>query len=485
MSEKDAVDQIETSMDQPAPLVETADRELEKKLLRKLDVKLIPPLFVLLMASFIDRVNIGNARLLGLEADLKLEGNQYNIALFVFFIPYVLLEVPANLILKKMRPSYWLPSLILGFGTITMCQGFTQSYAGLVICRFLIGVFEAGYFPGAIYLISMYYKRHELQVRVNFFFSAAILAGAFSGLLAYAIGHMGGIRGYNPWSWVFILEGVATVMLAIVSHFLIPDWPETSTFLEPSEKKLLLSRLAEDSGDAQMSTVNRKAAKRVFSDLKIYLGFLIYFACTTTAYAMALFIPTILHDFGWSPLRTQVMTIPVYIVAAVMCVVTAFVSDRVRHRCAFIAGWLSMGLVAWIILINAFSVSVGVRYMAIFFAATATNTAMSLSIVWLNNNMGGHFKRAVAAGMQIGLGNTGGIVASNVFLRHESPFYHTGYSVGIGALCLGLSATAGFLLLIHLENKRRDRGERDYLLQLPDEELRNLGDDHPSFRYTY
>ena len=202
-------------------------------------------------------------------------GNDYNIALFIFFIPYILLEVPCNILLKKLRPSVWLSSIMFGWAVITICQGVTQSFAGLVVCRVLLGVFEAGFFPGAIYLISMYYKRHELQLRVNAFFSASILAGAFSGLLAYAIANMGCIEGYAAWRWIFIIEGCCTAVIAAVSYFVIPDWPETAGFLKPEERATLLARLAHDTAEAKMNTWDKNTTKRIFTDLKIYLGLFI------------------------------------------------------------------------------------------------------------------------------------------------------------------------------------------------------------------
>ena len=149
-------------------------------------------------------------------------------ALFSFFITYILFEVPSNIILKKIRPSVFLSSIIVVWGCLTVAMGCVKSFAGLVVCRLLIGFFEAGFFPGCIYLISMCmstlshpyvcfftdnpldYKRHELQWRVNLFFCGSIIAGAFSGLLAYAIAHMNGIAGYSGWRWIFILEGMNT-----------------------------------------------------------------------------------------------------------------------------------------------------------------------------------------------------------------------------------------------------------------------------------
>ena len=204
--------------------------------------------------------------------DLNMKGNDFNIALFMFFILYILLEVPCNIVLKKMRPSIFLSSIMLAWGIVTVCMGVTQSFAGLVVCRVILGGLEAGFFPGCIYLISMFYKRHELQWRINLFFSASIVAGAFSGLLAYAIAHMDGIANYSGWRWIFILEGLFTVLVAIASYWLVPDWPETAKFYTEDERAFWIRRLALDNEDTTMSKWDKHTTKRVFGDPKIWLG---------------------------------------------------------------------------------------------------------------------------------------------------------------------------------------------------------------------
>lgn len=231
-----------------------------------------------------NRINIGNARIQGLEDDLNMSGSDYNIALFTFFILYILLEVPCNMILKKMRPSRFLPTIILLWGVVTICQGLTQSFGGLVATRFIIGGLEAGFFPGSVYLISMFYKRGELQWRMNLFFSASIVAGAFSGLLAYAIAHMDGISGYSGWRWIFIIEGLATILVAFASYWLVPDWPETAKFYTDEERAFWIRRLALDSGDTSMSHWDKRTARRVFGDVKIWLGTFMYMGIVTTGY---------------------------------------------------------------------------------------------------------------------------------------------------------------------------------------------------------
>ena len=131
------------------------DRVLEKKLVRKIDLQLIPILCLLLLCAFVDRINIGNARIQGLEADLDMARSDYSIALFTFFIIYVLFEVLCNLLLNKIRPSVFLSTIVGCCGVITIGQGLTKSFGGLVVCRVLIGLLEAGFVPGCVYLISM------------------------------------------------------------------------------------------------------------------------------------------------------------------------------------------------------------------------------------------------------------------------------------------------------------------------------------------
>lgn len=177
----------------------------EKALVRKLDRRLLPALTALYLLSFLDRSNVGNARLQGLATDLHMTGNQYLTALTVYFIGYVLFEVPCNIVLKLWTPRMWLPTLTLAWGVVATLMGVTQSLAGLFVVRFFLGVTEAGLFPGIVFYLSMWYTRGERVFRIALFFSAASLAGAFGGILAYGISHMAGVGGYNGWRWIFIL----------------------------------------------------------------------------------------------------------------------------------------------------------------------------------------------------------------------------------------------------------------------------------------
>jgi MFS family permease len=183
----------------------------------KIDFRVIPVLSVLYLLAFLDRTNIANAAVYGLTGDLNIPrgSNEYNTALTIFFVPYILFEIPSNILLKKLTPHVWLSGCMFFFGLVTIAQGLVQNYSGLLATRFFLGLAETGMFPGCFYLISMWYKRDEAQKRYSFFFSSTTLAGAFGGLLAAAIGKLNGVRGYLAWRWIFILEGLLTCVVAI------------------------------------------------------------------------------------------------------------------------------------------------------------------------------------------------------------------------------------------------------------------------------
>ncbi|KAK5135190.1 hypothetical protein LTR08_005577 [Meristemomyces frigidus] len=459
------------------------DPVAEKKLLRKLDMRVVPMLWFLYMLAFLDRTNVGNARIQGLTKELKMEGNDYNVALFIFFVPYILFEVPSNILIKRLAPSTWLATLMFCWGIITIGEGLVKTKEGLLAMRFLLGFFEAGFFPGCVYLISMYYKRYELQWRFNIFFTGAILAGSFSGLLAYAISKMDGVAGYSGWRWIFILEGMVTAIVGLASKWLIVDWPETAKFLTEDEKKLLIARLALDVADAKMNRLDKRAAKRVFTDWKIYCGTLMYLGIVNTGYATSFFTPTIITELGYKAEAAQVRSIPIFLVAAVVCAITAWFSDSFRHRYAFCIAGCCIATIGYIILLCQASVPVGGRYGAIFLVVSGGYMCQPIVIAWLNNCMGGHYKRSVSSAIQVGFGNIGGIVASNIFITSQAPSYPVGYGVSLGLVWLCALACTAMFFGLRAENKRRDRGERDWRLETEDAD--NLGDDHPHFRFTY
>jgi MFS family permease len=185
----------------------TIDHQAERNLVRKLDRCIVPTVMIAYLLCFLDRTNIGNARLFGLEQELGLVGSQYQVAVAILFVPYVLVEVPSNLILKKFTPSKWLAFITVGWGIVSTLTGVVHSYAGLLVVRVLLGLLEGGLFPGLTVYLTLFYTKKEIALRIGYLFVSSALAGACGGLLAYGIGFMDGVAGQSGWRWVFILEG--------------------------------------------------------------------------------------------------------------------------------------------------------------------------------------------------------------------------------------------------------------------------------------
>lgn len=199
--------------------------------------------------AFIDRSNIGNARIDGLAEDLHLTGNKFNIALVVFYVPYIIIDVPSNWIVKWVGAGIYLPAIMIAWGLVSTFLGFTKSFAGLIVARCFLGLFEGCLLPGIIVYLAMFYERHDMLWRIGLFYCAAPLSGAFGGLLATGLAQISA-GGYDSWPWIFFIEGAITVVFGVVAIFYLPNTPARSTFLTEEEKRVALHRMQSDSHGA-------------------------------------------------------------------------------------------------------------------------------------------------------------------------------------------------------------------------------------------
>lgn len=454
----------------------------ERKLLARIDFRVLPFLCIMYLLAFLDRVNIANANVFGLSEELGLESYEYNTALVIFFVPYCLFEIPSNILLKRFKPHVWLSANMFMFGLVTLLLGFVQNYSGLLACRFFLGVFETGMFPGAFYLIGMWYRRHEAQKRYSFFFNSTTLAGAFGGLLAAAIGKMDGLRGYAGWRWIFILEGGLTVFVSFFFYFLLPDFPEDVKWLNEEEKSFVAARLRIDQGKAvQNRNIALRDVVNIFKDYKIIVGGFMYFGLIVPAYGYAYFAPGIISTYGYSPIQTQLHSVPPWAAAFGFSMVVAFVSDKVRHRFAFAVFAILVAIAGFAILIAVHD-NTQVQYAALFLVAMGAYTAMPIIVCWFNMNLGGHHRRSVGSAWQVGFGNIGGIIATFAFLKKDAPKYIPGYSISIAFTCLSIIACIIYGFACWKANQQRDR-EAGNEQGLTEDEKAELGDLSPDYRY--
>ncbi|EME83908.1 uncharacterized protein MYCFIDRAFT_133760 [Pseudocercospora fijiensis CIRAD86] len=453
----------------------------ERKLVTRIDFHVVPFLCILYLLAFLDRVNIANANVFGLSKELGLQGDEYNTALVIFFVPYVLFEIPSNILLKKFKPHVWLSLNMFLFGFVTIMQGIVTSYSALLTTRFFLGVFETGMFPGCFYLIGMWYRRSEAQKRYSFFFSSTTLAGAFGGLLAAAIGKMDGVSGYAGWRWIFILEGALTVAVSFIFFFLLPSFPEQAKWLGDDEKAYVAARLRKDQGQSALErSITAKDVANVFKDYKVIVAGFMYFGLIVPAYGYAYFAPGIIQSYGYTPIQTQLHSVPPWAAAFGFAMLMATISDAAKHRFGFAVFSICISIAGFATLITVHD-NRHVQYGALFLVTMGTYTAMPIIVCWFNMNLGGHHRRSVGSAWQVGFGNIGGIIAVFAFLKKDAPKYTPGYSICIAFTILSILACIIYGAGCYLANKKRDKQAID--LSLTEHEKTELGDMNPTYRY--
>ncbi|KAG9324802.1 hypothetical protein KVV02_004675 [Mortierella alpina] len=447
----------------------------------KVDRRLIPLLSVLYLCSFMDRVNIGNAKVANLEADLELQPGVYHLACSIFYIGYIMGEIPANLALKKIGPRTWIPIVMVAWGTISMSMAALTNGSGLLATRFFLGLAESGYAPGPVFIISLWYRRCEHALRVGIFFSAATIAGAFGGLLAYAIALLHGAGGLRAWQWIFIIEGVPTIICSIIAFIFLPNFPETSTFLTPAEKELNIKRLRIDAGPATDSTFSRSQVWAAFKDWKVIAHLWIGMLHSVTFASLGLFVPSITLGFGFDPVTTQLMTAPIYLAACVFTIVCALSSDYFSERGYHAAIPTAMGALGYFLLVITRDSPLAVRYISLIICTCGVYAFIPVQLSWPSSNIGGHTKKAVAIALIISLAQIGSIVGGQLYRDYDAPFYIRSHTICACLLLVNFFNILGLKYLLRRENRRRDQlTPEDY-----EQECResDATDKHPDFRY--
>jgi len=427
--------------------------------------------------------------------DLKLFGMKYNTALTVFFVTYSILEVPSNIVLKMVRPSIWISILCFSWGTVMTLMGLTNSYGGLVAARICLGIAEAGFFPAATYLLTIWYRRYEVQRRMAVFYAAASLSGAFSGLLAFAIEKMDGISGLAGWKWIFILEGLVPVAVSFTLYFLLPDNPETARFLTKREREFVINRIALYTGSGHGRVTNADKIrfhhiKAAFSEWRVWATIVPFWSCTVGTYGFTATVPSVVEDLGYSSANAQLMTIPIYVFGMLLTLIFAFWSDRVQQRTPFIMCGLSIAVVGFIAeLAIPHPRMPGVTYFFLFLVAGGLYCPFTCIVTLIANNLAPSSKRAVGMALLISVGNMGGICGSNIYIAKEAPKYPAGFGTSLAVCVAGIISTGILRISFQRENKKRDEflareGEEGIKAKYTEQELLDMGDRSPFYRYT-
>ncbi|KAF5349217.1 hypothetical protein D9756_009501 [Leucocoprinus leucothites] len=459
------------------------DHALEKRVWRKLDFYVLPVVAIFYLLSFLDRTNLGNARVAGLQKDLKMDNKQYSIALTVTYVPYIVAELPSNLLLKTVGPNLMLPTMLALWGIVTTLQGVVKTYSGLLAARFFLGLLEGGVFPGLVLYLSCFYPRQKLQWRISAFFSAASLSGAFSGLLAFGIINMDGIGNKPGWSWIFILEGLFTFLFGLLSFFLLPRTPAHAYFFNDKEKNYVMTKLREDGiegRDPSIDAFSWREVGQAFTLPQVWLLAVVLFCDGTVLFGLAYFAPSIVQGLGYTASRAQLMTVPPFAVAFVTATISAWISDRYRCRGLILILSSLMCVIGFAMFLG--STKHNVQYGSLFFSIPGTYIVAPTLSTWLANNATPHTRRATAIAIGFILTNSGGILATWLLGSLSAPPRYTKATITLLIFSIVMVIFSGLNWWYLWDQNKKKRAMRATMTR--SQEDPKLGDRSAWFEYN-
>ncbi|KAH9979391.1 MFS general substrate transporter [Lactifluus volemus] len=435
---------------------------LEKKLLRKLDMRM-SMLVLIYILNYIDRTNVSAARLEGFEADLHLKGQQFNTVLGIFYVGYVLIQVPSNMFLNHIgRPSIYLPACMVLWGTLSCLTGATHNFTGALLARFFLGIVEAAVFPGALFLLSKWYKRSELGLRTALLSCGFLISNAFGSLIASGIlSGMQGKLGHAAWRWLFFIEGALTISVAIIATFILPDFPENSQhFLSPEEIRLAVLRMQEDVGigDEEMERRDSRfhGLRDALGDWRVYWLALALLSLVVSL-SFSVFFPTLVETLGYSPTVTLLLCAPPWGFAAVVAFAVSRHSDKTGERFFHIVIPLFIGIIGFVT--ATLTMRLAARYLALFLMAQSL-TGYICFLTWTSNTFAhSPSKRAVALAFVNAFSQLGNIASSYVWQKSWGPTYIHSYAICISTSGLGIIMCLIFRQVLANQNKRLEQRE--------------------------
>ncbi|KAI1789075.1 MFS transporter [Ganoderma leucocontextum] len=442
------------------------DPEAERRLVRSIDVRIVPASMAIYLLCSLDRSNIGNAKILNsntghsLLQTLHMTNQRYLVALMIFFVSYTVFETPSNYMLKKFHPSRWIAFLMFSWGAMTMVLGGVKNFGGLIAVRFLLGMFEAGLFPGMVYVLTFWYRPEERALRIALILASATLGGAFGGAIAYGVGKLNSVHGIEAWRYLFIIEGAPSCAGAVLVWMF---YPETVPWLSEAQRELSMARLK---GVASLGhhRITWAEAKETLRDYRLYVHYLTYITISVPFSSMSLFSPTIVSGLGYEGLNAQLFTVPPYAIAFVITVSVAWVSDKYEIRTLGCSISMLIAGASFVVEGALPAESFKLRYVFFIIALSFAFACIPPLLSWLTANLRGTGAATLAVPLNVSIGQIGQIIGVYIYKANESPGYPTGHYTNACFLLVGAFAVLGLRVMYIQRNKRLEPGARRWRL---------------------
>ncbi|CAG8635067.1 21847_t:CDS:2 [Cetraspora pellucida] len=450
---------------------------LEKRIVRKCDIYLLPILAITYLLGVVDLSNIGNAIVAGFDYNyLKTTPFLFTLAISAHFLSYIIFEIPSNWVTRILGFHIWMPILMVCWAAMSMCQAACTTAIQLGIVRFLLGTFEAAYSPSIVGYVGLFYSKKEVTLRYSIFISSITIGGAFSGLASYFIVQISGTS-LSGFQWLFIIENIPTILLALIIALFLTRDPGNARFLTPEEREFAVERLKPEGGPNQIDRSIAKAQiKLVFTDFLTYIHILLLLVTSIPANALNIYLPTLIYQLGFDNVQAQIMVIPPLLASTVFMIINSWTSDKYQTR-------------TWNILVCYFLSIIGLTGMI----ATKANVPI------------GQYKRNTMTAVILLFPNIGGIIGILIFPVTDAPSFFMGNTVCLVSTLFGVMITIGLKFYFESINKKRDMAIlANHNYKLNDSDLKNskkirniamklvenepifdevLCDRHPNWRY--
>ncbi|KAJ5292106.1 hypothetical protein N7478_001357 [Penicillium angulare] len=430
--------------------IDECDTKAHARLRRRIDRRLLPLCAWLYLMNYLDRSNIGNAKILNQETGDSLlqktgmRAIDYSLTITVFSIAYSIFDVPSNWVLKRYcRPSLWLAFLALGWGALTLGFAWADNVSVVIAIRFFIGVFEAGFFPGIVYVIAAWYRSEERAFRICIVSSSATLAGCFGGCIAYGMAFLnrkGNLAGYQ---WLFIVEGAITILCTSLIVAFMPNFPDTAKWLSEEEKDFAQRRLGEQSVSFTSEPASRREIIETCVGPRMLGHYCAYLSNAIVINSLVYFCPTIVAGLGYTSIEAQLMTVPPWALGYILCLCLAWTADHFNQR-SLIVTVASIGSGAAFLATTLLPVTAyRKKYACLIISCCGVFSNIAPLTSWVICNMPSPRVVGLAAALNNAMVGIGSIIALWIWKDSEKS---TGYPTGnsVCAACSFVTAVVAF-----------------------------------------
>ncbi|KAK5725229.1 hypothetical protein LTR17_013098 [Elasticomyces elasticus] len=430
------------------------DLHVIRKLRLKMDLIILPTLAIMYTFNSLDRSNLGNAITAGLAEDTKLKADEYNLLLTLYYVMFVIFGPVMATFTKICSAKVALPAMMLAFGVASSATAATKNFGGLAACRILVRIFESGFLASVVFYLSKWYTRTEIASRIAIFYSGAVIASAFGGLIAYGM-----------------------FQITPSAYFILPQDISRAYFLSAAEKEMAETRIRLESLENRNDKWVWSEAISEFKTVHGWARIVIGMAVGILPNASANFLAIMTVRLSYSVTKTNLYTVAHAATAAAFLLVLSYSSDRFRERGFHMIVPLGLSIVGYAILLSVdVETQKGIGYGAILFCTIGAYPMSVIFSAWTVSNIPNLNARAFTTGVMLACLNSMGLVASNIFLTEEAPRYGTALIVNMAFPCVAIVVTAMYSLYLRRLNHGLDKRERM-------SGLTNLAEGQGSFRY--